>query len=449
MYFPLVGIPESIQKAMSPFKPIFCRKEGFLHILYYVTGLLLSPNKTLQGIHHQIVPTSPRKTSSRAMHKAVFEASWDNAQLLALHRKTISSDYQKNKGSSVISLDWTQSHHQKGPHIYGNTKSYDYVHSAYSLFQTLVTATVSNRKLVDGLATEVQLPSTQKEEIAYLMATQRESYEQMEQVSRRLSELLHHHKNNLAYKKRTEMVLELVQILEQEGHFPYSDYAFDNGVLTVELTQFIESKGKHWVSQIERNRKIYWKGEERRVDEVEKELIETSKESFRKIKVKLRNGGEKDFFAFTKVIRLKRYGEKRLVLVHEVEDLSDEGRYLLTDAKHWESGRILEVWSYRWSCELFHEFSKQATGLESSQVRKEEAVKRHFHLSCVAQSILQRVVCKESKSEKFEFAQGEKTLGQQCLHLARENLLNVLQLAKSLFSKGHSCEQVLDFLLPA
>jgi hypothetical protein len=312
-----------------------------------------------------------------------------------------------------------------------------------------VTATVSNRRLVDGLATEVQLPSTQKEELAYLMATKHENYEQMEQVHQRLAELLHHHKNNLVYKKRTEMVLEIVQILEQEGHFPASDYAFDNGVLTLELTQFIESKGKHWVSEIERNRKIYWKGVERRVDEVEKELLETSPESFRKIKVKLRTGKEKEFWAFTKVIRLKRYGKKRVVMVHEVEDLSDEGRYLLTDATHWESGRIIEVWSYRWSCELFHEFSKQATGLESSQVRKEEAVKSHFHLSCVAQSILQRVVCKESKSEKFEFAQGEKTLGQQSLHLARENLFNLLQAVKTLFSSGRSCEHVLDFLLPA
>jgi hypothetical protein len=42
---------------------------------------------------------------------------------------------------------------------------------------------------------------------------------------------------------------------------------------------------------------------------------------------------------------------------------------------------VIRVWSYRWQVEIFHEFCKQAVGLEASQVRKEEAVKRHFRLS--------------------------------------------------------------------
>ena len=64
--------------------------------------------------------------------------------------------------------------------------------------------------------------------------------------------------------------------------------------------------------------------------------------------------------------------------------------FLLTDAQHWESGRVIETWSYRWASEIFHEFAKQVTGLEAAQVRKEEAVTRHFRLSCVAQSLVQR-----------------------------------------------------------
>ena len=74
---------------------------------------------------------------------------------------------------------------------------------------------------------------------------------------------------------------------------------------------------------------------------------------------------------------------------HEQEDLGDAPQFLLTDALHWESGRILETWSYRWASEIFHEFSKQVTGLEAAQVRKEGAVQRHFRLSCVAQSLVQ------------------------------------------------------------
>ncbi len=86
-------------------------------------------------------------------------------------------------------------------------------------------------------------------------------------------------------------------------------------------------------------------------------------------------------------------------------NLSDGPRFLLTDALHWEITRIIQTGNYRWSVEVFHEFAKQITGLESSQVRKEEAVKRHFRLSCVAQSLLQRVTCQGQKSERFKFAQ--------------------------------------------
>lgn len=52
-------------------------------------------------------------------------------------------------------------------------------------------------------------------------------------------------------------------------------------------------------------------------------------------------GEEKGFFAFTKVVRLKRYGPKRLVSVHEPSDLTDPPRFLVTDAWHWESGTVL------------------------------------------------------------------------------------------------------------
>ena len=100
--------------------------------------------------------------------------------------------------------------------------------------------------------------------------------------------------------------MEIVRQLEAEGQFPQAHYAFDNGVLTLELTRLIESRGKHWVSEVEVSRHIQWLGHWRRVDEVGAELRHHHPESFRPVKVNCRNGEEKVFFAFTKVVRLKR-----------------------------------------------------------------------------------------------------------------------------------------------
>ncbi len=59
-------------------------------------------------------------------------------------------------------------------------------------------------------------------------------------------------KNRLAYRKRTEIAVELVKQIEAEGQFLLANYAFDNGVLNLALTEVIEQSGKHWVSEIEK-----------------------------------------------------------------------------------------------------------------------------------------------------------------------------------------------------
>jgi hypothetical protein len=444
---PIICVPEIIAKGMECFRKVFCRAEGFEHVCRFITGLILSPNKTLQGIYDLQV-WEGEAPSRRAMHEAVFESGWDSAALLKGHRTEVARAYQ-GQGRPVISLDWTLAHHARGPEIYAVTKSYDYVERRTTLFQTVVTAVVSNRDWVDGLEIVVQDPNTLKAEEAYLKGTAKGSYEQMAEARQRLLELLHYHQHRLEYRKRTEMAVAIVRQLEDEGQFPHVHYAFDNGVLTLELRRLIESRGKHWVSEIEVSRHIQWEGRWQRVDEVAAELRQQHPASFRPVKVSCRNGEEKVFFAFTKGVRLKRYGRKRLIMVHEQADLSDAPRFLLTDALHWESGRVIQTWSYRWASEVFHEFGKQVCGLESAQVRKEEAVTRHFRLSCVAQSLVQRAPASESTSERYAFAAGKKTYGQKCRAIGREVLRSLLELSKRYFTEGKSCDEVLELLMPA
>jgi hypothetical protein len=445
---PLVGVPETVRRGLAPYRDVFCRAEGFDHVSRYVTGLLLSPNKTLQGIYDVQVwePGAPR--SRRAMHEAVFEAGWAADALMPHHRAVIASEH-RGCGREVISLDWTYAHHERSHKIWGVKKAWDHVEHRVAPYQTVVTAVLANRARLDGIEVLVQQPKRQEEELAYLQETVRESYTQMEEVRGRVLELLHHQLHRLGYRKRTEMALDIVQQLEQEGHFPQAHYAFDNGVLNLELSRGIERAGKHWVSELEGSRHIQWQGQWQRVDAVAQALRQAHPESFRAMQGRCRNGETKPLWVFTKVVRLKRYGRKRLVLVHEQEDLGDTPRFLLTDALHWDSGRVTEIWSYRWAAEIFHEFGKQVTGLEAAQVRKEEAVKRHFRLSCVAQSLLQQAPASGSATERFAFALGDITIGQRVRTIARDALQSLLKLVEQLLAQGHSCAHILEVLMPA
>jgi hypothetical protein len=136
-------------------------------------------------------------------------------------------------------------------------------------------------------------------------------------------------------------------------------------------------------------------------------------------------------------------------MVPERAALTDTPRFLVTDAVHWESGRILETGSFRRAAEVVHEFSRQGTGLEAAQGRNEEAVKRPFRLSCLPQSLLQRAPAVVSTSEQFALAKGEMTFGQRCRAIPREVFPSLLALAKRLFAGGYSCDQVAEALMPA
>jgi hypothetical protein len=444
---PITRVPETIANGMAKFRAVFCRAEGFEHVSRYVTGLIISPNKTLQGIYDLQV-WDQQTPSRRAMHAGVFEAGWDDDALMQRHRAEVAGDY-RGCGRTVISLDWPLVHHERGPKIYAVSRTYDSVAHRTTLLQTVVTAVVANRVRIDGLDVVVQDPLNLHAEEAYLHATAKTSYEQMAAVRHRLLEVLHYPLHRRLYRKRTELALDIVRQLEAEGQFPQADYAFDNGVLTVDLTRLIEHSGKHWVSELECSRHINWRGQWRRIDHVATELREQHPESFRPVTITCRNGQEKQYWGFTKVVRLKKYGEKRVLIVHEQEDLQDNPRFFVTDAKHWESKRILETWSYRWTAEVFHECAKQVCGLEAAQGRKEEAVTRHFRLSGVAQSLIQRAPAVASKSERYAFAEGQITFGQKCRVISREVLRAMLALCQRYFAEGKTCDHMLELLMPA
>ena len=212
----------------------------------------------------------------------------------------------------------------------------------------------------------------------------------------------------------------------------------------------IEASGKHWVSEIESSRLMLWQGQWQRVDGVARTLRQEHPESFRPKVVTCRNGQKREIWAFTKTVRLKKYGSKRLVIVHETADRSDAPRFLLTDALHWDSARTFATWSYRWPIETFHEFAKQVVGFEAAQLRKEEAVKRHFCLSCVAQSLLQATPGSGHSSERFDFAQNhEQTIGQRLYTLGREALQQLLEMTQGLLAQGQSIPQIMEVLMPA
>ena len=171
---PLVEVPETVRQGMLPYREVFCREAGFDHVRRSVTGLILSPNKTLQGIYDLQVWDEHQAPSRRAMHEAVFEAGWDAAALLPRHREVMAPEH-RGRGREVLCLDWTCAHHERGERIWGVQRAWDDVENRMARSQTVVTAVVANRALIDGVEVVVQPPKVPEEEAAYLHETSKSS----------------------------------------------------------------------------------------------------------------------------------------------------------------------------------------------------------------------------------------------------------------------------------
>ena len=133
----------------------------------------------------------------------------------------------------------------------------------------------------------------------------------MAAVQHRLPAVCASRRNRLAYRQRPAIAVEVVREMEAAGPVPAAQSAFDPGVLPLELTRGSESAGKQWVSEIAGARHSNWAGQWRRVDEGGVERRTQPPESVRPLKVPGRHGQEREYWAFTKVVRLKKSGRKR------------------------------------------------------------------------------------------------------------------------------------------
>jgi hypothetical protein len=130
-----------------------------------------------------------------------------------------------------MSLDWTLAHHARGSRLFGVDQADDDVQKRMARFHTVVTAVMATRHGLAGLEGVVHDPQARKEEVASWEATSKASDKAMEEAHKRLLERLPHRTHPLAYRKRTAIVWEIVQQLEEEEPFPQAPYACDNGVM--------------------------------------------------------------------------------------------------------------------------------------------------------------------------------------------------------------------------
>ena len=185
---PIPGLPATIARGMAGFRALCGRRDGVAPVSRDVSGLVLSPNQTWQGLDaRQVWDRDP--PSRRARPAAVCEAGGESPAVITRPRVPVARDHH-GRGREVISRDGTLAPHARGRRLFGLAWAYADVPRRTARVHPVSTAVGAPRPVMEGLETVGPAPQARHEENAEVEATSRDRARPLEAARKRSREVL-------------------------------------------------------------------------------------------------------------------------------------------------------------------------------------------------------------------------------------------------------------------
>jgi hypothetical protein len=401
---PLVEFPELVQHYAPHFASVFS-PEAWVEFERYISGLIVSENKTVDGINRLCVHESRNQSSlNRLLTASPFELPALNQARLAL-LSGLPGTQMKPRG--VFSLDDTLLIHY-GQHFEHIAKLWDHVSGRYVWAHNLVTLHYSDDDTDYPVAFQVWQPvdvehleqgliaagiplKTSKQALKtaaphkwrqYLLGVWRRRQTQRPEVAG-------------LYDSKLRIAEHLLQGWGQARPQLKLPVAFDNWYAQPAFCRYLDQTLQWpYVGALAETDQVRLKrGTERLdqfADELKQEHLQAVKRGapgvFRPIGIHYK-GAKERYYSYCETHRLKNFGKHRLVINHRQADLSDKPVCLFTNRLAWQAPGITRIYRHRWPVEVYHEEGK-AEGLDQYQVRDFRAVERHVALVAVVYSLL-------------------------------------------------------------
>ena len=401
---PLVEFPELVQHYAAFFQGVFS-PEAFIEFQRYISGLIVSENKTVDGINRLFVVESRNQSSlNRLLTESPFSLEELNRSRLRLLASLPGTEI-KPKG--VLGIDDTLLIHY-GQDFEKIAKLFDHVTQTYVWAHDLVTIHYSDEetdypvlfqlwepveleKLEAGLraagvplkASKEQLKeSDPKKWRSYLLGVWQRRQKKHEELRG-----LYDSKLILVEKMLTQWVAE-----HPKAHLPVT---FDNWFTQPDFCRFLDQELKlAYVGTLASTDKVNLKtGQislenfaERLKQEHLAALSHSGKPIFKRITIPFK-GEHETYYSYCNTHRLHNFGRQRLVINYRQADLSDNPTFYISNRLIWHATGITRIRRHRWPVEVYHEEGK-AEGLDKYQLRDFSAIQRHIALVAVAYSLL-------------------------------------------------------------
>jgi len=414
---PLVEFPELVQHYAPFFEGVFSA-EAFIEFQRYISGLVVSENKTVDGINRLFVHESRNQSSlNRLLTCSPFSLDTLNEKRLAL-LAGLPGTAMKRTG--VLSIDDTLLTHY-GQHFDEIACLFDPVDRKYVWAHNLVTIHYSDDctdypvlfqlwkpvdldKLEQGLvAAGVKLKDIKRP----LKETQPDKWRQY---------VLGVWRRNLKKEGVAELYdskLQIAQHLLRQWVAAHPDQkpavAFDNWYTQPAFCRYVgQTLGLPYVGTLAADDQVALQSGTERLDAFatrlkQEHLDAVAKQErpvFKQITIYYK-GDPEQYYSYWATHRLKNFGKHRLVINHRQADLSDDPLFLMTNRLYWQAPGITRIRRHRWPVEVYHEEGKEE-GLDQYQLRDFQAIERHVALVVVVYSLLRAAQQDQALRDKLQ-----------------------------------------------
>jgi hypothetical protein len=402
--FPLVEFPTLVQHYAPFFADVFSA-EAFIEFERYISGLLVSENKTVDGINRLFVIESRNQSSlNRLLTASPFGLDTLNQARLTM-LNSVPGTRLKPKG--VLSVDDTLLIHY-GQDFEQIAKLYDPVSESYVWAHDLVTLHYSDDETdyplrfqlwqpVDLAQLEVGLravPVPLKAAKAALKESDPDKWRGYllgvwRRRQRQYPEL------QALYDSKLTIAQALLQAWVNEHPEREQAVTFDNWFTQAPFCRFLdESLRLAYVGTLAETDKVNLAAGQatlkdfaaRLKQEHLTALTQGGPAVFQPITIRYKGACE-TYYSYCQTHHIHNFGKQRLVINYRQADLGDNPVFLISNRLVWQAAGITRIRRHRWPVEVYHEEGK-AEGLDQYQLRGFAAIQRHVALVAVVYSLL-------------------------------------------------------------
>jgi hypothetical protein len=388
---PIIQPPKVVQNAVDEFfASFFKNKPQRKHLANYLTGLMISENKTVAGMTEEM----PNASDQSCLNRFLTEVDWDESAVndarIAMMQQSEDTRFHDR---GVIGLDDVLID-KTGKFIKDSGTFWDHSEQRYKHAQDLILINYLNP--LSGKRYPLEFKRYKKADQCVWTGEQ--------------------------FKKMTELSIELIDWCHAKGVL--GTFTFDSFYTCAEIQNHIhdlknvDETNRGYVGDLKFNRKVIFKGVEQQAVEFAHTIPPSDRKS-------VTVDGLKQWY-LSVCVKMPNVNHKvRLVILWRYKNDQEPRKILVTNRIHWNAERIVVTYRGRWSCtETIHRDGKQELGLGDCQLRGDQGQTRHVYMVFLAYSLLVRELDKTSVSDWA--CVKLTTIGESCRALLRGSIRTMI-----------------------